>query len=124
MADPEASEAALLRAGFGASDDSEAVAAVDALWQMGRAAWPDVAGNPARFGRWLRTMVDETAERIDLARLQGADIYLADACIGGDPVALRALEQVHLAPVTAALRRAGYEAALVDEAVQLVRYRV
>ncbi len=52
------------------------------------------------------------------------DLALAAACVAGDPAALAVLEREHFAPVTAALRRAGYDAALVDDALQLLRYRL
>ena len=52
------------------------------------------------------------------------DLRLAAACLAGDPHALATFERDHLAPAAAALRRAGYDAALVDDAIQLLRYRL
>ena len=55
---------------------------------------------------------------------RNADLVLASACIAGDPAALAVFERDHLAPAAEALRRAGYDRALVDDAIQLVRYRL
>lgn len=53
-----------------------------------------------------------------------ADLALAARCIAGDPAALAEFDRVHLAPAAGALLRAGYDRALVDDAIQLVRYRL
>lgn len=52
------------------------------------------------------------------------ELGLAAACLEGDPDALARFEHEHLAPVAATLRRAGYDRTLVDETIQLVRYRL
>ena len=52
------------------------------------------------------------------------DLRLAAACLAGDLQALATFERDHLAPAAAALRRSGYASALVDDAMQLVRYRL
>lgn len=62
--------------------------------------------------------------RNDDDRAYAADLELAAACLRGEPAALAAFDRDHLAPAAAALRRAGYDGALVDDAIQLVRYRL
>jgi RNA polymerase sigma-70 factor (ECF subfamily) len=52
------------------------------------------------------------------------DLALAAACLAGDATALAAFERDHLAPAAGVLRRAGYDVALVDDAIQLLRYRL
>lgn len=87
--------------------------------RAGREAWPEVRVDPARLAAWLRELSDG-----DPAALHAADLYLAAACLDGDPEALVAFDRDHLAPAGAVLRRAGYAAALVDETLQILRYRL
>jgi RNA polymerase sigma-70 factor (ECF subfamily) len=51
------------------------------------------------------------------------DLYVAFACCRGDPAAIGELERL-LAPVRALMVRRGNDAALVDDALQAVRYRL
>jgi RNA polymerase sigma-70 factor, ECF subfamily len=85
------------------------------LWAEIRAAWPDIAVGPDVFAAHVATL--------DLADVRAADLYLACACCAGDPAALAAFEDL-MAPARGTLLRAGYPAALVDEALQTVRYRL
>ena len=56
--------------------------AISAAWDAGKQAWPDVALDRDRFETYARTLDPEAAAKFP------ADIYLAAACLGGDPVAL------------------------------------
>jgi len=102
----------------GDADDAASVARVAAIWQAGRAAWPQLQVEPVRFAAWVTQLLGDGDE------LHAADLYLAAACLDGDPAALAAFARAHLAPTQAALRRAGYDHGLVDEAIQLLRYRL
>src|SRR5262245_66337476 len=85
------------------------------LWAEIRAAWPDIAIGPDVFAAHVAAM--------DLTDVRAADLYLACACCAGDAVALAAFEEL-MVPARGTLVRAGYPAALVDEALQTVRYRL
>jgi RNA polymerase sigma-70 factor (ECF subfamily) len=58
-----------------------------------------------------------------LAELRVDDLYVAFACCRGDPAAIAELERL-LAPVRSLMVRRGNDAALVDDALQTVRYRL
>jgi RNA polymerase sigma-70 factor (ECF subfamily) len=103
-----------------AAPDADAAIAV-AVWQEGRASWPVFRVDPVRFGTWLRTIGLAGLRASDV---QAADLFLVAACVEGDRVALAEFDRAHLAPASSVLRRAGYDAALVDEAIQLLRYRL
>jgi len=92
------------------------VTGYDDAFRAGRAAWPEIDVDPARFAARLGDA--------DPHDLQAADFYLATACLDGNPRALDAFERLHVAPVAGTLRRAGYDRALVDDALQLLRYRL
>ena len=92
-----------------------------AVWQPGREAWPQLRVDPTRFGAWLRRI---GLDDVVAADVQAADLMLAAACVEGDRSALAVFERDHLGPASAVLRRGGYDPALVDEAVQLLRYRL
>jgi RNA polymerase sigma-70 factor (ECF subfamily) len=100
--------------------DDALEAAIAEAWAAGRAAWPDVAGDPAAFAARLRAIHADGG----LAELRAGDVYLAVACVAGERAALAAFERVHVAPVRGVLIRAGYPAALVDDAVQVLRVRL
>jgi RNA polymerase sigma-70 factor (ECF subfamily) len=90
------------------------------LWACARATWSQFDVSHEAFVGHLTTLLDEDP---DLADLRAADLYLALACLRGDPAALAAFEDL-LVPVRAALVRAYRDQALVDDALQTVRYRV
>src|SRR5882724_792434 len=91
-------------------------ARVAAIYQAGRTVWPQLVVEPVRFGAWLAQLLSDAGGD----ELHGADLYLAAACLDGDPAALAAFDRVHLVPAQAALRRAGYDHGLVDEAIQIL----
>ncbi|MEZ4403679.1 MAG: sigma factor-like helix-turn-helix DNA-binding protein [Kofleriaceae bacterium] len=86
----------------------------------GAVAWPACALAPAVVEAHVAALA-ATAPLADQVR--AADVYLAVACLHGHPVALAEFERL-LAPIKARLVRAGHDAALVDDALQTVRYRL
>src|SRR5512134_2892984 len=90
---PEPPELRVARGLGDAAPDDHARAV--AAWASGRAAWPDVNVDPVAFGARLRAILDDGG----LAEVRADDVYLAVACVAGQPAALAAFEQVHVAPV-------------------------
>lgn len=110
----------------GPVDDPKAVAReVTTLCDRGRQAHPSLELEDATFGRYLAERVATDEPLLDaLARLRGADLFLACACAQGDPRAIAAFDQAILAPAMATLVRRGEPKDLVDEGAQLVRARL
>src|SRR5438477_9387309 len=79
-------------------------------WERGRSAWPDVQLGEADFARLLA------------GRSPSAELYLACACVEGDPRALAALEAMLLPAVAPVLAR--LDADERDEIVQELRERL
>ena len=106
-------------------DNVSAVALqVTTLCDQGRQAHPALKLDEAAFGRYLaeRVATDEPTLAA-LARLRGADLFLACACAQGDPQAITAFDRSVLAPAMAALIRR-VSRRVVDEGAQLVRARL
>lgn len=94
-------------------------ARVVAVHDAARRRWPELSASPAAFGQFLAARVDPGDDPQDaLARLRGDDLYLACACLEGDPRALQALDASCIAPVADKLRRAGLPAEVVADARQ------
>ena len=83
---------------------------------LARQAWPQLADHRAELVARVDTLGESDA-------IRAADLYLAIACTSGDPAALRELEQL-FAPLRAMLVRTYRDATLVDDALQVVRYRL
>lgn len=67
--------------------------ALEALWQEGRAAWPEVQVDADDFAEHLgRKAGDGGAEALGV--LRGADLYLTLALESGDPAAVRCMERL------------------------------
>lgn len=100
-------------------DAPEAVLA--ALVEKARAAWPALELDPASF-------VEHVAGRVqadtDLGALHAADLYLAFACLLGDPVAMAAFDQALLAKVPAALRGTLPAGLTEDDVLQSLRLKL
>ena len=96
-------------------------ALVSRLLADGRAAWPTVAVPEPAFAARIAALVASGEVAVD--GLRGADLYLACGCAGGDAAAVAGFEAL-LAPLRAQLARAGHDPAVVDDALQLVRYRL
>jgi RNA polymerase sigma-70 factor (ECF subfamily) len=96
-----------------------------ALLVGARAAWPDLHVADADFLAYVAArLTDEAPLCEQIAGLCGADLYLACACLRGDPRALAAFDRTCLASLDAVGARAGFPAALVEEVRQALRVRL
>jgi RNA polymerase sigma-70 factor (ECF subfamily) len=81
-----------------ASQVGALVTALAAQWDAARAAWADVAVEPARFAgelaRRLGAPDSAGAALAALAATRGSDVYLAIACSDGDATAIGRLEDL------------------------------
>ena len=83
-----------------------------AAWEAGRARWPDVALDLARFAAHVRAL--DHAHYLE-------DLYLAAACLGGDRVALACFDREILDAARKAVGAIDARREFVDEAVQRLR---
>jgi RNA polymerase sigma-70 factor (ECF subfamily) len=93
---------------------------LDRLLAAGRAAWPGVDLDPARFAEHVRARLGDG----DPSAIHAADLYLACACEAGDPRALAAFEARYIAEVPAFLAGVTREPAAIEEVRQRVRERL
>lgn len=89
--------------------------ATQALFEAGRARWPQLALALEAFARHVARVAGEAP----VEQLRAADLFLAAACLENVAGAHHALDREVLAPVRAGLTRLSHDAA--DEAVQLAR---
>jgi RNA polymerase sigma-70 factor, ECF subfamily len=89
--------------------------AITAAWQAGQGAWPDVRLDRARFAAHVGTVDGGLTSRFP------ADLYLAAACIAGDPIALERFDRDVLANARGAICAIDTSTAFVDEAMQKLR---
>lgn len=96
-----------------------------AAHDSGRAAWPGVKIDEARFATYLaeRVAADEDPAA-GAARLDGAALYLTCGCAAGQVDALRAFDRAFLAKAPAYLARMAPPRTVVDEVQQLARERL
>ena len=96
-----------------------------ALVAEGRAAWPDIAIDPARAVAFAAARLELEAEATDaLAALRAADLYVACGCADGDRAALAAFDRHFMREVDIALGRMRIPPARVSDVKQLVRQRL
>lgn len=96
---------------------------IEALWRAGRAAWPAVDVPLERFAAHVARHA-EGGDPEAAADLLGRDLYLACACAGGDPAALRLFEDQILPQADGPLRRLDSSPAFTDEVRQLLRQKL
>jgi RNA polymerase sigma-70 factor, ECF subfamily len=89
-------------------------------YEHGRATWPAVKLDLVTFERRMQQLRPESR---DLAARAG-DLYLATACLAGDPAAVLAFEQTFVTPVPAQLTRASLSPQLRDELRQQLRIKL
>jgi RNA polymerase sigma-70 factor, ECF subfamily len=104
-------------------ESTDFAAALAAAADRAAAAHPAITADPAGFTRHLAVALGDPPDPIALAELHVGDLHVAYACCAGDPAAIGELERA-LAPVRDHLIRRGNDAALVDDALQAVRYRL
>jgi RNA polymerase sigma-70 factor (ECF subfamily) len=85
-------------------------------YERGRAAWPEVTVDAARFAEHAAPFVEGSPLHQDL--------YLACACVTGDAAALAAFDRRVLSEVDLHIRRIDGAADLVDEVRQTLRERL
>lgn len=104
--------------------------ALAAEWvAAGRAAWPELSLDEARFVDEVMKRLPEAAgreaERLAAGRaVHAADLWLTQACAAGDPAALRAFDRQLLGVLGAALGKLGLAADQRDEVAQELRARL
>lgn len=110
-----------------ARDEAGLAGGLAAAIAAGEAAWPElrVAREPfaAALGQRLAD-VEADGLAAGLAGLDHAGLYLAHACVLGDPRALARFDARCIADLDAALRAAGVPEAQVVEAKQRVRHKL
>ncbi len=100
---------------------------LSALHVEGRAAWPQLALDPAALMAFVaRQLPDEATEEVGelLEGLRPADLYLACACACGDSVAITAFDRDYMYEVDHALARMRIDASRLADVKQLVRQRL
>ncbi len=87
----------------------------------GRAAWPGVALDEARFGAYVAARVRDDAA---VATVHATDLYLTAACVDGDPAALAHFDRAYLAPLAPILGATGLARDQIDEVQQELRKKL
>jgi RNA polymerase sigma-70 factor (ECF subfamily) len=100
-------------------------AALDALANRGRAAWPRLNLTPEHFIAYvLRHLADVSDPVTAASSLNAPDLYLACACLHRVPGALEAFDQQYLSRLPALLAGCPDALPLVDEVRQILRERL
>jgi RNA polymerase sigma-70 factor, ECF subfamily len=100
----------MLRAGENPVSD----AAIESAWNAGSEAWPEIRLEREQFTTYIN-------EHGRIATRYPADIYLAAACLAGDPQALAAFDRDVLATARGAVRSIDPSEPFIDEACQRLR---
>jgi RNA polymerase sigma-70 factor (ECF subfamily) len=98
-----------------------------ALYDVGRAAWPEVALSFEAFrARWAgwEGGVDEAMAPAGAPPERASELYLAVACSAGDPAALALFDSRYLVVVDAAVARIDASADFAAEVRQVLRERL
>jgi RNA polymerase sigma-70 factor len=100
-------------------------ALLDAKFSSARAAWPEIALEPNRFGAYLGERVLPTEDACDgLAKLREQDMYLACATLTRVPGALDAFERTVMSRVGSFIARIDSSASFADEVTQAMRVKL
>lgn len=83
-----------------------------------RAAWPEAGGYEEAFAAHVSALHPEGTSAEALAKLHGADLYLAFACARGDAAAWRTFERTHLSKIQEYVRRVDRDASFADDVHQ------
>ena len=102
-------------------DEGELAAALGALFEDGRRAWPELALPPEAF---VRHLASRRALGEPLAGVRAADLYLACACATNVRGAVEAFERAHMCQVGMFLARLRPSASFVDEVRQVLREKL
>lgn len=104
--------------------NSDRDAAIRSLWDAGRVAWPALLVPQDSFAAHLRPHLTDSEPADSVKALKAEDLYLACACALGQPAALAAFEQRHLAQLPLYLSHMNLSAAFVDDVRQQVSARL
>jgi RNA polymerase sigma-70 factor (ECF subfamily) len=104
--------------------DAEFDALASDAWAAGRAAWPGLDLDLARFTAHLRRHLSAGGDAAIFARLAVGDLYLACACLHAVPGAASELDRVFLAHVAHFVRRVSPSPAFADDVRQLLREKL
>jgi RNA polymerase sigma-70 factor (ECF subfamily) len=96
-----------------------AVATVDAAWELGASRWPALKPARPRFEEHWNASASAGVPPVFVE-----DLFLAHACLDGDPAALRTFDATYVARVRTYVARFGFTASDVAEVEQLVRVRL
>lgn len=108
-----------------AEGDRGLEAAIAGIVERARARWPGVAVDPVAFARHLGERAPRDVSAVDaLAAIATDELWLALACLGGDPAALRAFEDAFLRDVGAFVAGVDRAPAFVDEVRQVLREKL
>lgn len=99
--------------------DGGASVTVEDAWQRGSARWPDLRPSRSRFEEQWAVGVKAGAVPVFVE-----DLFLARACLDGDPAGLRIFETTHVTQVRRYVARFGFSAGDLAEVEQLLRVRL
>jgi RNA polymerase sigma-70 factor (ECF subfamily) len=109
----------------GANADAVLAEPLAALYDAGRERWREIDLNPEDFAAHVLSRLPVTKDRAAYLRsLAGEDLYLACACVLGQPGALAAFEAHYLSRVPALVASIDRSSQFGDEVQQLVRERL
>jgi RNA polymerase sigma-70 factor (ECF subfamily) len=108
------------RAALGATPAADAAFALDG-WLRAKEAHPAVGVDAGGFAAHLAAIL--ASGDVAAGELRVTELYVAFACCRGDAAAIGVLERL-LAPVRGLLVGRGGDGAVVDDALQTVRYRL
>jgi RNA polymerase sigma-70 factor, ECF subfamily len=104
---------------------AELAGALGSAIDQATAAWPGVAVDRAGFAAYLGQRIPSDVDTLDALRSRRIDdLYLAFACIAGDPTACRYLDATHLTELARLLRDKGIADDIAVETLQRVRMRL
>jgi RNA polymerase sigma-70 factor (ECF subfamily) len=96
-----------------------------ALWQSGRAKWPDVDVDAALFTRHLAERIPQNANFDQtLDTVCAADLYIACACTYGREGAVNRFEAMYSRTISAAIRGINNSETFIDEARAILRNKL
>ncbi len=101
--------------------DDEVTARIAELWQLGCDTWPGVELDEATFAKHVKR---HCASADQLAKLSGADLYLACACARGVEAAHAAFDASILVQVPHFIRHIDPQPSFAAEVAQAVRVRL